>query len=107
MEAQQDIRPDARPGHAIIDVMARSTYEPSDDAAALFARIKAAHDTLRELRGPLHEMAAREMRDAGATVGDLARLTGYDAEKYRLIARAEGIERRRPPTRGRLSDQSD
>ncbi|MFI5973561.1 hypothetical protein [Streptomyces sp. NPDC051452] len=91
----------------MINAMARSNYEPPDDAAELFARIKRAHDTLRELRGPLQEMAVREMREGGATVGDLARLTGYDPEKYRLMARAAGVERRRPPTRGQVSDSSD
>ncbi|MFJ6841390.1 hypothetical protein ACIQRE_01835 [Streptomyces griseoluteus] len=77
--------------------MARSSYQPPDDAAELFARIKAAHDTLRELHPRLYNTAIREMRGA-ATTGDLARLTGYDPEKFRRWARAEGIERRRPPT---------
>ncbi|MFF7966716.1 hypothetical protein ACFZC3_15280 [Streptomyces sp. NPDC007903] len=80
--------------------MARSSYQPPDDAAELFARIKAAHDTLRELGPQLHAMAIREMR-SNATVGDLARLTGYQPEKFRLWARAEGVERRRPPTNTR------
>jgi hypothetical protein len=88
-------------GRAIINAMARSTYESSPEAAALFARIKSAHDTLRELRDALNETAVGEMRERGATVGDLARLTGYDRDKYRRLARAAGIERRRPPTRGR------
>jgi len=98
------IRTHNRPaGRAIIDAMARSNYEPPADAAELFAQIKAAHDTLRQLREPLREMAVREMREHGATIGDLARLTGYDDEKYRKFAREAGIERRRPPTRGRLT----
>lgn len=84
--------------------MPRSSYQPPADAADLFALVKAAHDTLMELRAPLREMAIREMRDHGATIGDLARLTGYDDEKYRRIGREAGIERLRPPTRGRLTD---
>lgn len=98
------VRPHNRPAsHAIIDAMARSNYQPPADAAALFAQIKAAHDTLRQLREPLREMAVREMRENGATIGDLARLTGYDDEKYRRMGREAGIERLRPPTRGRLT----
>ncbi|MGW1961769.1 hypothetical protein ACWCPD_16005 [Streptomyces sp. NPDC001935] len=87
--------------------MGRSSYEPSEDAAELFAKVKAAHDALKELAGPLHDMAVREMGERGATVGDLSRLTGYDPEKYRRWARAAGVERRRPPTRSRDSDPSD
>ncbi|MGW3152736.1 hypothetical protein [Streptomyces sp. NPDC001089] len=84
--------------------MARSSYEPTGDAAELFARVKAAHDALRELSVELHETSVREMRERGATVGDLSRLTGYDPEKYRRWARAAGIELRRPPTRGSAVD---
>ncbi|MFK0172643.1 hypothetical protein ACIQU5_27990 [Streptomyces sp. NPDC090306] len=78
--------------------MARSEYQPPADAADLFAQVKAAHDVLRQLAAPLHDMAVREMQ-AGATVGDLARLTGYDREKYRRWARAADIPHVRPPTR--------
>lgn len=101
LSSRPDMRPEPR---AIMDSMARSNYEPPADAAALFARVKKAHDTLRELRGPLYEMAVREMRNGDATVGDLASLTGYDPEKFRRMGRAEGIERRRPPTVGQLKD---
>jgi hypothetical protein len=83
--------------------MARSTYEPPADAAELFAQVKAAHDELRRLAGPLHEMAVREMQ-AGATIGDLEHLTGYRREKYRRWARAANVPRVRPPTRTRQTE---
>ncbi|MFF0139715.1 hypothetical protein ACFYRN_25085 [Streptomyces sp. NPDC005227] len=94
-----------RPG-AIMGAMARSNYEPPADAARLFANNRRAVLALDKLRGPLRETAVREMR-AGATIGDLARLTGYSNEFFRRLAREAGIERRRPPTRGRNSDPSD
>ncbi|MFF8406946.1 hypothetical protein ACF06P_35635 [Streptomyces sp. NPDC015684] len=107
MEVQLYEGAEAGPRHAIIDVMARSSYEPTGDAAELFTKVKAARDALKSLSEALHETAIQEMREHGATVGDLSRLTGYDPEKYRRWARAAGIERRRPPTRGQLSDSSD
>ncbi|MGW7359439.1 hypothetical protein ACWGI0_23095 [Streptomyces sp. NPDC054802] len=85
--------------------MARSNYEPRDDAAKLFTRHKRAVDTQAELKDPLREMAIREMREAGATVGDLARLTGLSTEYFRRLAREAGIERRREPTVRRLTDE--
>ncbi|WP_327377985.1 hypothetical protein OG393_30905 [Streptomyces sp. NBC_01216] len=84
--------------------MARSNYEPSDEAAKLFRKQKRLVDDQAEIKEPLREMAVREMRDAGATVGDLARLTGLSTEYFRRIARAGGIERRREPTVRRLAD---
>lgn len=100
---QTEHRP--RPG-AIMGAMARSNYEPPADAARLFANNRRAVLALDKLRDPLREMAVREMH-AGATIGDLARLTGYSNEYFRRIAREAGIERRRPPTRGSRSDPSD
>ncbi|MFD7793591.1 hypothetical protein [Streptomyces sp. NPDC059759] len=91
---------------AIMGAMARSNYQPPDDAARLFANNRRAVVALSKLRDPVREMAVREMR-AGATIGDLARLTGYSDEFFRRLAREAGIERRRPPTRGRRSDPSD
>lgn len=88
-----------------MSAMARSDYTPPDDAAKLFARNRRAVTTLANLKDPVREMAIREMRDHGATVGDLARLTGYSDEWFRRVAREAGIERRRPPTRGQLTDE--
>lgn len=43
----------------------------------------------------------------GATVSQLAKLTGLTAEYFRRIARAEGVERLRPPTVGKLKPGRD
>lgn len=88
--------------HANMGDMPRSNYEPPDDAAKVFTRYKRAVETLAD-KDPLRDMAVREMRDRSATVGDLARLTGLSDEYFRRIAREEGIERRRPPTVGKLT----
>ncbi|MFE4658118.1 hypothetical protein ACFRFJ_15710 [Streptomyces hydrogenans] len=77
--------------------MARSSYTPTEDAAALFRQKKALLEAEEELKEPLRAMAIREMREAGATVGDLARLTGMSDEYFRRLARAAGIKLRRPP----------
>ncbi|MEU4173257.1 hypothetical protein AB0F46_41265 [Streptomyces sp. NPDC026665] len=87
--------------------MARSNYQPPEDAARLFSNNRRAVLALAKLKDPIREMAIREMSENGATVGDLARLTGYSDEYFRRIAREAGIERRRPPTRGQGSDPSD
>lgn len=92
--------------HANMGPMPRSDYTPPDDAAKLFSRYKRALETQAELKEPLVEMAKRELH-AGATVGDLAKQTGLTAEFFRRIARAEGIERLREPTVGRLKGESD
>ncbi|MFF8412887.1 hypothetical protein [Streptomyces omiyaensis] len=84
--------------------MARSDYTPTEDAAALFQQKKdllAAEEALKE---PLRAMAVREMRDAGATVGDLARLTGMSPEYFRKLARTAGIKLLRPPVRRPTAD---
>ncbi|WP_435601296.1 hypothetical protein [Streptomyces sp. C10-9-1] len=80
--------------------MARSSYTPPEDAAKLFSRQKQLVDAQAEIKDPLRDMAVREMRSNGASVGDLARLTGLSTEFFRRIARAEGVERRREPTVG-------
>lgn len=90
--------------HASMSAMPRSNYEPGEDAARLFGRFKRAVDTQAELKDPVREMAIREMREAGATVGDLAKWTGLSAEYFRRIARDAGIERKREPTVRRLAD---
>lgn len=80
--------------------MSSHDYTPPDDAAQLFARYKRALETERSLKDPVKEMAARELK-AGASVSLLAKLTGMTDEVFRRIARAEGVERRRPPTVGK------
>jgi hypothetical protein len=70
-----------------------------EERAALFARYKEAVTAERDLRPRVKEAAAQEML-AGATVGQLAKLTGMTPEVFRRIARAEGVERKRPPTNG-------
>ncbi|MBN6054552.1 hypothetical protein JYK22_21600, partial [Nonomuraea sp. RK-328] len=84
--------------------MAKSDYTPPDDAAHVFARFKRANDTVKALLPEVKEFAARELK-AGATVRDLANLTGLTDELFRRIARAEGVERLRPPTVGREVQQ--
>lgn len=96
------MRPTQRTDHASMGDMARSNYEPRDDAAKLFRQQKRLVEDQAKIKDPLREMAVREMREAGATVGDLARLTGLSTEFFRRIARAEGIELLRPPTVGPL-----
>ncbi|MFF3151849.1 hypothetical protein [Streptomyces sp. NPDC057910] len=81
--------------------MARSAYTPDDQAAQLYARYKRARETEAQLKDPVRTQAAADLR-AGATVGELAKLTGLTAEWFRRIAREEGIDRLRPPTVGRL-----
>jgi hypothetical protein len=85
--------------------MARSNYEPRDDAAKLFRQQKRIIEDQAKIKDPVREMAIREMREAGATVGDLARLTGLSTEYFRRLAREAGIERRREPTVRRLTDE--
>lgn len=80
--------------------MSKSDYSPPDDAAHVFGRFKRANDTARTLLPEVKDFAARELK-AGATVRDLANLTGLTDELFRRIARAEGVERLRPPTVGR------
>ncbi|MCF3101455.1 hypothetical protein IPZ58_07655 [Streptomyces roseoverticillatus] len=79
-----------------------SDYEPDDEALRLYSRYKRAREAEAELKDPVREQAARDLK-AGATVSDLARLTGLTAEYFRRIARAEGVERKRAPTVGKLA----
>lgn len=72
------------------------------EVAAVFAKYKHDHEMERHLRGPMLELADRELK-AGATVGELAKLTGLTPEVFRRRARALGVERKRPPTVGKLS----
>jgi predicted GIY-YIG superfamily endonuclease len=72
-----------------------------EERAELFARYKEAVTTERTLRPQVKDAAAQEML-TGVSVGQLAGLTGMTPEVFRRIARAEGVERKRPPTSGRL-----
>lgn len=86
--------------------MARSDYTPPDDAAKLFSRYRRAVETLAD-KDPLRAMAVREMRDNGATVRDLALVTGLSDEYFRRLAREAGVERRRPPTVGPIKPEAE
>jgi hypothetical protein len=81
-----------------------STYSPPEDVAQLFARYKRARETEKTLAPQVREASAQALKD-GATVGQLAKLTGLTDEVFRRIARAEGVERLRPPTVGREAQQ--
>lgn len=80
--------------------MSLMTWTPDEETARTYARYKRALETERELRDPVREHAARDLH-AGATVTQLAKLTGMTPEVFRRIARAEGVERKREPTVGR------
>ncbi|MET9339242.1 hypothetical protein [Nonomuraea sp. NPDC003804] len=80
--------------------MSKSDYTPAADTASLFARYKRARETEKTLLPEVKEAAAQALRE-GATVSQLAKLTGLTDELFRRIARAEGVERLRPPTVGR------
>lgn len=80
--------------------MTRDDWTPDDEAERLYGRYRRALETERELKDPVREQAARDLK-AGASVAKLAKLTGMTPEVFRRIARAEGVERKRPPTVGR------
>jgi hypothetical protein len=77
-------------------------YKPPHDANDVFTRYKALYEGERELKPTMREMAERELK-AGATIGQLARLTGLTPEVFRRMARDLGVERKREPTVGKLS----
>lgn len=77
-------------------------YKPPRDAAETFARYKAHYEGERALKPDMLEAADQELK-AGATVGQLAAWTGLTPEVFRRRARALGVERKRPPTVGKLS----
>lgn len=86
--------------------MAKSDYTPDEREAQTFARFKRANDTAKELLPEVKELAAGALQ-RGASVGQLAKLTGLTDELFRRIARAEGVERLRPPTVGREVEARD
>jgi hypothetical protein len=77
-------------------------YTPPQDAADAFARYKTHYEGERALKPEMLEFADRELK-AGATVGQLAAWTGLTPEVFRRRARALGVERKRPPTVGKLA----
>lgn len=83
--------------------MTRNNWTPDEDAERTYTRYRKALETERELKDPVREQATRDLK-AGASVTQLAKLTGMTPEVFRRIARAEGIERKREPTVGREAE---
>jgi hypothetical protein len=79
-------------------------HKPSPEAAETFAHYKEHYEGERELKPEMLEFADRELK-AGATVGQLAAWTGLTPEVFRRRARALGVERKRPPTVGKLAPE--
>lgn len=95
--------PTAKPTTCATMTPMASNYTPNDDVAKLFARYKRHYEGERALKPEMIEMAKRELH-AGASNSDLAKLTGLTDEFFRRIARAEGIQRKRPPTVGKEAE---
>jgi hypothetical protein len=77
-----------------------TAHTPED--ADTFARYKAHYEGERTLKPAMLEAADRELL-AGTTVGQLAAWTGLTPEVFRRRARKLGVERKRPPTVGKLA----
>lgn len=77
---------------------------PSPEAASVYADFKHHHEARRSLEPDMMKFADRELQ-AGATVGQLAAWTGLTPEVFRRRARALGVERKRPPTVGKLAPE--
>lgn len=84
--------------------MAKSDYTPDDHETLTFTRFKRHYEAQKALLPEVKELAANALKQ-GATVSQLAKLTGLTDELFRRIARAEGVERLRPPTVGREAKQ--
>jgi hypothetical protein len=80
-------------------------YTPPPEAADTYTRYKAHYEGERKLKPEMLEAADRDLK-AGATVGQLAAWTGLTPEVFRRRARALGVERKRPPTVGKLAPQA-
>lgn len=78
----------------------KKRWTPSTDHTHDYTRYREALETQRELHETVREKATADLK-AGATVTQLARLTGMTPEVFRRIARAEHIERKREPTVGK------
>lgn len=76
------------------------------EVAGLFAEYKSVSERERELRQLVKAAAVQELK-AGATVSQLAKLTGLTPEYFRRIAREEGVARLRPPTVGKLKGREE
>lgn len=76
--------------------------EVSPESAKVFSSFKHHYEARRALEPDMLEFADRELK-AGATVGQLAAWTGLTPEVFRRRARALGVERKRPPTVGKLA----
>lgn len=74
---------------------------PPAGAGELYAEYSTALAEERSLLRAVRDQAAADLK-AGATVSELSKLTGLTPEFFRRIARAEGVERLRPPTVGKL-----
>jgi hypothetical protein len=94
----------AFPSPSSRETIGHMTWKPDEETARTYGRYRKALETERELRDPVREQAARDLH-AGATVTQLAKLTGMTPEVFRRIARAEGVERKREPTVGREVEQ--
>lgn len=78
-----------------------SVRRPTSSAVeALFEEFRQVREERIMLLAQIKELAPREMRK-GATVGQLAKLTGLSDEVFRRIARDHDIERLREPTVGK------
>lgn len=77
-------------------------YTPPPEAADTYTRYKDHYEGERKLKPKMLEAADRDLK-AGATVGQLAAWTGLTPEVFRRRARALGVERKRPPTVGKLT----
>lgn len=75
-------------------------WEPNEEIAALYARFKRGRAAQEQMLKQIKDTAPDQMRE-GATVGQLAKLTGLTDEVFRRIGRKEGIERLREPTVGK------
>lgn len=80
-------------------------YTPPPEAADTYTRYKDHYEGERRLKPKMLEAADRDLK-AGATVGQLAAWTGLTPEVFRRRARALGVERKRPPTVGKLAPQA-
>jgi len=76
--------------------------EVSEEATKVFASFKRHCEGRRGLEQSMLDAADCALAE-GATVGQLAKLTGLTPEVFRRRARALGIEHKRPPTVGKLA----
>lgn len=77
-------------------------WKPPKSDADVFAQYKGHVEGERELKPKMEEAADRALA-SGATVGQLARHTGLTPEVFRRRARKLGIEHKRAPTVGKLT----